>query len=460
MKIISLLALTLSFPAFASSTFKLRDYEVQKLDNGLKIIWIKDDKLPVLSLAMSIHAGGSIDPKGKEGLADATVQLLDKGVGKLNAIEIAERLEQRADTFGGGVDADATHVGIRGLSFHRQESLDDYFRLITEPTFPEAELERHRKRVKSRLSRLVDQPSAFTDVVFAHSVYGEHPYFHDGHATSAGIAAIKREDIVAFHKKYYAPKYATLAVVGQFDDEFKKEVIKKMSSWKNSEGDLPSVGKPDVGPSGIKILAVEKSGVQQAEIRFGHLGPKRDIPDHVALKVANSILGEPASFSARLFNEIRIKRGLTYSVRSMFDQRLLDGVFQISTFTRTDKILEMIKEVSTVLKTFVDKGVTKEEVETAKSALKGRFPRLVETSDDLAAQLLLLDLYGVSFDYLKNFTREVDKIKASDVNSVIKKYYHPDRLRIVVFGPVLNHDMAALPEIAPTETKNFKDVQP
>ncbi|MFX8747373.1 hypothetical protein ABTM31_20775, partial [Acinetobacter baumannii] len=85
---------------------------------------------------------------------------------------------------------------------------------------------------------------------------------------------------------------------------------------------------------------------------------------------------------------------------------------------RTDKILEMIKEVSTVLKTFVDKGVTKEEVETAKSALKGRFPRLVETSDDLAAQLLLLDLYGVSFDYLKNFTREVDKIKASDVNSV------------------------------------------
>jgi len=438
-----------------ASTFHLRDYQVQTLDNGLRVIWIKDSRLPIVSMVTAIRSGGSFDPKGREGLAGMTGALLDKGIPGKNAVAIAETLEQRADAFGASVDADVTYIGIRGLSFHRDETLHDFYSLITQPTFPNAELERQRKITLAGLNRLRDRPGEFASLVFNKYLFGDHPYAHDGIGTSASVAKIRREDVVDYHKKFYSPDRATLVVVGQFDDEFKQNVIQTFSAWRKSGVGGLAITTPQVQP-GFSILEVVKPEMQQTEIRMGHLGVKRNIQDHIALKVANTIFGE-SSFSSRLWDEIRLKRALTYGVGSYFDQRTEPGAFEISTFTRNDKIHEMVETLLATLHEFREKGVTPTEVENAKAMLKSRFPHILETGDDLARQLLVLDLNGVPFDYLKTFQQEIDKITTTQVNEAITKHYHPENLKIVVFGPANNKGMESLKDFGPVKIENFKD---
>jgi zinc protease len=439
----------------APSTYHLRDYQVQNLDNGLKVIWIKDDRLPVVSVIAAIRAGGSFDPKGKEGVAGMTASLLVKGLPGKNAIAIAEMLEQRADSFFASVDADVTYVGIRGLSFHENESLKDLYDLMMHPTFPLAELERDRKIALAGLEMLRDRPSEYASLIYNKFIFGNHPYAHDGSGTMASVKAIKRDDIVNFHKRFYSPDRTTLVVVGQFDDAYKQNVIKTFSVWKKSGENLKPIPAPHEAP-GFAILEVVKPEMQQTEIRMGHLGVKRNIPDHLALKVANTIFGE-ASFSSRLWDEIRQKRGLTYGVGSHFDQRVEPGEFEISTFTRNDKIYEMVERLLATLHDFREKGVTPSEVENAKAMLKARFPHLLETGDDLARQLLVLDLNGVPFDYLNTFQQEIDKVTTAQVNQAIVKHYHPENLKILVYGPSGNKGMESLKDFGPVRVENYKE---
>jgi len=434
---------------------QLMDYEVQVLSNGLKIIWIKDAKLPIVSVALAIRSGGSLDPAGHEGLAELTAQVLDKGLPGQNAMAVASRLEQRADSFGASVDADATFVGMQGLSFHALDSLHDLYDLVAHPTFPKAEVERSRQLMLARLSRVTDRPGEFTSMVYEKYLFGSHPYAHDGVGTPAGLAHITRDDVVRFHKRYYSPDRTTMAVVGQFDDAFKAAVVQTFSSWPKSGVAMTAIPTPTEKP-GFSILAVEKPQLQQTEIRMGHIGIKRNIPDYLPLKVAAMILGEPGSFKTRLLNEIRIKRALTYSIHATFDPRVEPGAFEISTFTRNEKIHEMVAEMLKVFKTFHDSGVTEAEVASAKSELKGRFPRLIETGDDLAHQLLVLDLNGVPYNYLNTFLQEVDRVTPEQVNAAITNHFRPESLKIVVYGPQGDHSLESLKDFGPVTIEDYR----
>lgn len=445
-----------SAAAAPKTEFHMQAYEEQKLDNGMKILWVKDAKVPVLSMSLAIRAGGSYDPEGREGLAEMTAQLLDKGIPGKGAMAVADSLEQRADWFGASVDADVTFASIRGLSFHSRESLKEFCQLVIHPTFPKDELERERKNMLANYKRLADRPGDFANVVYGRVIYGEHPYAHDGGGTPAGVARITRDDIAKFHKHYYSPDRTTLAVVGQFDDEFKQAVVDLFSQWKKP-GAVAEVNIPEPqGTPGFLIHEVQKPELQQTEIRMGHLGVKRNIPDHLALKVATAILGDPSSFQARLWNEIRVKRGLTYGVRASFDQRLEPGPFVISTFTRNDKIHEMVDQLLKVFKDFREKGVTNAEVDAAKAQLAGRFPRLVETGDDLAHQLLILDINGVPFEYLRTFQTEITKITTEQVNAAIRQHFQPENLKFVVFGPEGSKGMESLKDFGPVTIENYK----
>jgi zinc protease len=447
-----------STPAPAKPTvathYQLRPFEVQTLENGLKIIWVKDAKLPVVSLALALRSGGAFDPKGQEGLAEMTAQLLDKGIPGRNAMKIADDLELRADAFSISVDSDATFATMHGLSFHAVESLNDFAQLVMHPTFPKVEVARQRKITVARLSRLADRPADFANFVFEHEIFGDHPYAHGGVGLPPTVAKITRNEVVKFHQQFYSPDRATLAVVGQFDDDYKNSVIKAFSAWKKGPV-ITTVIKDPVESKGVRILEIVKPDMQQMEVRLGHVGIKRNVPDYLAIKVANSILGESA-FTARLFREIRIKRALTYSVRSAFDVRQLPGVFEISTFTRNDKIHEMIDSILKVLNEFHDKGVTDSEVDLAKAALKSRFPRLLETGTDLAHQLLLLDVYGVSYDYLRDFQEEVEKVTTADVNAAILRHFHPDNLQMLIFGPTGNKGLETLKDFGTVTVEDYK----
>lgn len=413
-----------------SDDFKPMTHESEVLANGLKILWIPDGKIPYYSMSLMLPVGGAHDPKGQGGLAQMVASLLDKGTKSRSATQIASELETLGLSFGASADEDFTSIGIQGLSLHWEKATHEFYDLLTQSQFSEKEIKREVDLTQAQLKKMFDQPRAVASVAFEKSLYGDHPYAHLVAGNLNSLSHIKRKDVLHFYNSYYQPRGAVLAVVGKFGSSEKQKVKEIFSQWtvKGSEvSSIPSPSKPKP-----RVVFVEKSGLKQAEVRMGHLGIPRQHPDYLKLRVANTILGE--SFIGRLFSEIREKRGLTYSIYSRFDTREQAGPFVISTFTRLDKIPEMIMETKKVYLEFA-KGVSGEDVQDAVSYLKGSFPQVIETGELLAKQLLILERYGVDPDYLGQFMSRVSKLGASDINKILKEHFRPEDLVIVVYGP-------------------------
>lgn len=413
-----------------SGGFKPMTHKEETLENGMKILWIRDQKIPYFGLKLLLPVGGAHDPKGQEGVANMVASLLDKGTHKRSATQIASELERLGLSFGAAADEDSTFIGIEGLSIHSIKATEELFDLLTQSQFSKQELDREKELTQAQLRKMFDNPKSVASVAFEKALFDEHPYAHLVSGNLKSLGKMSRKAVLDFYKSHYHPQGAILAVFGKFDQEEQKKVRELFSSWKGEGNSVPSIPQPQ--PAKPQVIFVEKSGLKQAEIRMGHLGIPRNNPDYLKLRVANTILGE--SFIGKLFSEIREKRGLTYSIYSYFDSREVPGPFIISTFTRLDKIPEMIEETKKVYADFTA-GVSEDDVNDAISYLKGSFPQVLETGEDLSRQLLILYRYGVSPDYLFDFMENVSQLDAKEVNEVLKTHFHPENLVIVVHGP-------------------------
>ncbi|MCB0362065.1 MAG: insulinase family protein, partial [Bdellovibrionales bacterium] len=272
----------------------------------------------------------------------------------------------------------------------------------------------------------------FADVMFDSYLFGSHPYARRILGRKRDVQKMRRKNIIKYYLSYYRPNNAQLAVVGQFGPDIVKELEGAFKSWVIR--DQKKASFPEVPPiAAVQIHLIDKGDLPQSQIRLGHLGIKRTDPDYLKLRVANMILG--GAFHSRLVDEIRDRRGLTYSINSEFDSRLDTGPFTISTFTRHEKVGETIGETLSVLRQFRDHGVTEKEVEDAQALLRGIFPRALETADRLAQTLLILRFYGVPDSYLTSYMDEIAKITTSQVNETIRNHIKPENLKILVYSP-------------------------
>ena len=181
-----------------------------------------------------------------------------------------------------------------------------------------------------------------------------------------------------------------------------------------------------------KMKFFTKPNLKQTQIRLGQRGIPRNNEDFLKLRLANEILG--GGFSSRLNQKIRDDLGLTYSIGSSIDARSDRGIFIVSTFTKNETAGKTLTETLAVFQEFVENGVNETELRAAKNLLIGQFPKVIETPDRLASTYMFLDFYGVPRSYLSDFIKNLEKISLTEVNEVIKKYYHPRNFRIVVYG--------------------------
>lgn len=458
MRILFSLALVFSLLSCATTShktadsFKLRKYETQVLANGLTIMWIPDNTLPYVSMQMLINAGSSQDPAGKEGLAGLVGAMIDQGTKRRTAIQIADDLEQIGSSFSVGVEPDYTIASVSTLSFHKDTALEMFQELMLQPNFPAKELERQRRLILAGLQKLADRPDDFAGYLMPRFLFGNHPYGHNSEGRPGSVRALNRKDIESFFRQYYTPSHAALAVVGQFDSGWRNKVVQAFSNWKPSTTAIPDV--PDFPQwKGLETLLVNRGDLNQAQIQIGFKGVPRNIPEYMELRAALKILGE--SFGSRLFEEIRVRRGLTYGIYSWFDPRLKPGPMGISTFTRVDKVGETVEHTLQTYRAFVKDGVTDKEVAMVKELMKGQFPRTFETPEALARQLLLLRRYGVGPEYLTDYLATLETINKDKVNATIRKYFDTNNLRILVYAP---KDKAeeTLKKFGKLEVKDYK----
>lgn len=423
-----------SLSSKTTPSVELPKYTEKTLKNGLKLLIIPDQTLPRVSFAVLVNAGAITDSEDKRGLSYMTAQMLDEGVRGKTSTQLAEQLEFLGANLRISPGFDFTTISIGGLAKFRGEIFNILNSVLMEPTFPSKELERLRRQALSQLERISDEPEEYSDFLFQKTLFGDrsaYAYPVMGHAKT--IKQLSRGDVESFYRKYYSPDNMTVAVVGQFDEFYIAEIEKKFEQLMDkASGSDRKINEGSVAATPGGTYLTSKSGLQQTRIEMGHLGIQRSDPDFLKVRIANTILG--GGFASRLNQYVRDDRGLTYSIYSQFDARRFAGPFQISTFTRNDKVKESLEAVKKVFSEFYEKGVTKGELSAAKSLLVGQFPKAIETVDRLAFNLLVLRYYDVPDSYLINYIATINGMTLEDVNLAIKKHFKPSALISVVYG--------------------------
>jgi zinc protease len=431
---ILLLLAGLALPAAAQTTgeLKLPPYKSVKLKNGLTLLLMEQHEVPLISFSAIVGAGGVADPAGKEGIASVTAGLLRKGTKTRTADQISAELDFIGGQLGAGAGADSSSIFAEFVKKDLAKGLDLLTDVMMNPSFAPDETTKLLKQRLDGIKSAKDQPQAVIGQYYSAYLFGKHPYARPAGGDEISLAAIMRDDIAKFYEANYVPGNTILAVVGDFQTaEMEKILTDRFSAWP-AKASAPS-HVPDAAPAtGKRLLLVDKPDSTQSFFWIGNVGISRTNPDRVGIQVVNTLFG--GRFTSWLSTELRIKNGLTYGASSFFDRRLARGGFAITSFTpnaTTERCIDLALEQ---LKRLHEKGLTEEELKSAKAYIKGQFPPSIETSDQLANLIATLRFYGLGDEEINTFYSKIDAMTLADAKLVIQQYFPLDNLVFVVIG--------------------------
>jgi zinc protease len=410
------------FPAFQQKT----------LSNSLRVVVVEQHEQPLVSLRLMLDAGKAYEPDGKAGLAEATASLLTKGTPTRSAQQIAQTI----DFVGGHLDTSAgTEAGYASASV-TSDQLDLGFELLADtvlhPTFPQEELERWRKQALNGLQINLQDASYVAGAAATRLIFGDYPYGRPSSGTPASLAGLTRDDLVAFHKQHYIPNQTLLAIVGDVQpaDAFAR-AERAFGAWQEGRPSyLPEFNVQP--PKKTRIVVIDKPDAVQTEIRLGQVGIAYRDPSRFTAEVYNSVLGGNAS--ARLYEEIRRKRGLSYGASSYFLEESQPGFFEVSTFTKTETTADALGLAFDVLRGMQEKPVPEAELRAAKTYITGAFPLEIETADGIASKVLEAMHFGFGREFLESYNDRISKVSAADVQSFAGKSIRPEWMTAVLVG--------------------------
>jgi zinc protease len=406
-------------------------YFLQTLPNGLQVVAVLHHEQPVVSMRLIVRAGGALDPRGKHGLAQLAASLITQGAGGKSANELNEAIDFIGGDMGAGAGTDLSFINMLVM----KDSLDFGLRMLSDlarrPAFEPGEIERQRQQMLSSLKVSTEDPGFIANTVFDRLVYGLHPYGMPQAGTAETLAAITREDIVAFHQRNYTPNNTILAIVGDLTaDEAFEGVKRTFGDWERRPVPADTFTPPP-DPT-RRVIVVNRPDAVQTEVRVGHVGIRRNHPDYMALNLAIRILGGEGA--NRLHQILRTARGLTYGAQADMDTRRESGAIEASTNTRSDATGEVLRLMVDEFWRLQRERVSERELSDAKAYLAGSFPLTIETPNAIATQILNVLFYGLPIEQLQSFRQRVNAVTPDDIERVARLYLRPDRLSIVLVG--------------------------
>jgi len=415
----------------AARDVKFPPYELQKLPNGLQVVAVLHHEQPVVSMRLLIRAGSASDPRAKLGLAHLAANLLDQGTTTRSAEEMADAIDFIGGIIGAGAGTDLSYMNAIVM----KDSFDVGMRMLSDmarhPAFAPEEIDRQRQQMLSSMRVSLDDPGYVANAVFDRLVYGFHPYGLPQSGTPETINAITRDDLLNFHKKYFAPNNAILAVVGDVTaEEAFTEAKRVFGDW--DPHDVPDDAMADLPEANRRVIIVNKPDAVQTEVRVGHIGVPRKNPDYMALNLAVRILGGEGS--NRLHQVLRTERGLTYGAQASLDTLKRSGDIEAETNTRSEATGEVLRLMTDEFWRLQRERVGEHELADAKAYLTGSFPLTIETPDAIAMQILNVLFYDLPIEQLQNFRERVNAITVDDIQRVARAYLKPDRLSVVLVG--------------------------
>ncbi len=410
----------LSFPKFFAKSFA----------NGFKLFVVENHTLPIVSIGFVVRGGSTFDGK-LPGLANMTSELLIKGTKKRSATEIAEAIDYVGGSLSSNASWDESEVFSTVLRSHVAAGVDILQDVVLNASFPEEEIDRVKTQRFAALKQMKADPGYLADTLFASVVFGEHPYGKPTSGTEESVKAMSRADFIAFRKSLYTPKNTFMVFAGDITaTDAEKFAMRYFGKW-NAKGAQRTVSPAADFLSDGRVFVVDKPAAVQSSLRIGGVGIARNDKNYLKTYVMNTLLG--GYFSSRINQNLRETHGYTYGSRSVFDARILPGLFAVSADVRNEVTDETIREIFNELDRIKKTNPTKEELEMVKNYLAGLFPIQLETPQQVARRVIALELYRLPQDYYKRYRDDIHNVTAKDIRVAAEKYI-PQKLAIVLSG--------------------------
>lgn len=400
--------------------------------NGAKVLFVPAPEIPMLDVRVVFDAGSARDGN-QPGVASFTNNLLNQGAGAWSAQQIAERLESVGAKLELGSLRDMAWVSLRTLTEPEamHKALETMAAVMAEPRFDQEDVERERQSIQASLLQDEQAPDEVGQKALYHKVFGQHPYAEDPKGTQESVAAIQRKDLIATHKRLYVARNAIVAIVGAVDRAQAETIAESITKGLAAGEHAPPL--PAVQPLAEATEANLEFPSTQAHIYVGQPGIKRDDPDYFPLYVGNHVLGGSGLVSI-LSEEVREKRGLSYSVYSYFIPMREEGVFMLGLQTKNSQAGEALQVLNESLRRYVEAGPTDAQLKAAKQNITGGFPLRIASNSKIVEYLAVIGFYDLPLDYLATFTAKVEAVSAAQIRDAFQRRIHPERMVTVLLG--------------------------
>jgi zinc protease len=402
------------------------------LKNGLRVIVAQDGSLPLVTAQMTIKGGGAADPAGKAGLADFTATLLSQGAGARTAEQVARDAEALGAQINANAGWDGTRIDLGALTAKLPQSMAIFADVVRRPTFAQDEIERLRARTLDSLEVAFQQPGELARYSAAAAVFAGTPYGHVLNGTPASIKRFARADITAFHQAWYRPDNAVLVLTGDITPEQGFALAERaFGDWAKPAAPLPQVqvATPQAKP---RVIVIDLPGTGQAAVDLYLPAVARTDPRYYQAMVANAVLG--GGYSARLNEEVRVKRGLSYGANAVLDARRGTGPIAALAQTKNESAVEVAELMLQLVGSVKADPPKTEELTARKATLTGGFGRSVASNDGLASYLSGLALHGVDLNEINRYAPSVEAVTAGQVAAMGGQVLDPARATLVVAG--------------------------
>jgi len=417
----------------APFNFESPEIKIHEFSSGAKLYYLENKELPIVEMDAMVKIGTIHDPQDKKGLLNMLAYgLRTGGTKKYKGEEIDRQLENAAMDLSVNAGAEVSFVSIKSLKRDEAKLFDLFFEVLHEPVFDADKIELGRKQMLQALARRNENPMAVAKREFLQRLYGTQNVWART-AEESTIQNITRDDLVSWHKAYFAPNNFWFVVTGDISfEEAKKNIETHLSNWERSTQVLPEVSAVEKEWDSANYLI--NKDVKQSAVVMGHFGEKRFNPDKYALTLANYMLGG-STFGSRLGNWIRTSLGLAYGINSSFGLGSDYGPFTIAASTSAATTVQMISEIKKTMKEISGLSpFNRNELDKAKKAILNQLVFENDEPAKIVRARRFYDYYGYPADYLSVYQKEIQKTTLEQVNAAFKKYIDPNKLIVLIVG--------------------------
>jgi zinc protease len=412
---------------------RLPAFNRYQLPNGLLVYLVEDHELPFISGTALIRVGDRWEPADQVGLGELTGTVLRTGGTKLRTgDEINQLLEQAAASVETGVGGESGSGGFSSLTEDVDQVFSLFAEILTQPVFSQEKLDFAKAQIRGSIARRNDNPEGIMGREFTNLIYGaDSPYARS--TEYATLDRIDRESIIKFYQQYFHPNNMILGISGDFDPQkMQKLIADKLGSWQpNPQLQLPPLPKVEQANVG-GVFLVQQPQLNQSFVQLGHLGGLLKDADYATLDVVNNVMN---GFGGRLFDEVRSRQGLAYSVYGFWSPRFdYPGVFVAGGQTRSEATVPFIKGIFGEIDRLRTSPISDTELKRAKDSTLNSFIFRFQTPDQTLSRLMRYEYYGYPQDFIFQYQRQVATTTIADIQRVAKTYLQPEKMVTLVVG--------------------------